>query len=79
MGSKEIPSTFIGIVPDEKRLSVTVGIVLSLSGDKVLHRRCEATTGVGFEQREITYPLVRTVGPTLYKKEVSINTSRYTT
>ena len=50
MGSKEILSTFSEIVPDEKRLSVTVGIVLPLSGDKVLHR-CETTTGVEFEQK----------------------------
>ena len=35
MGSKEILSMFVGIAPDMKRLSVTVGIVLALSGDKV--------------------------------------------
>ena len=35
IGSKEILSTFSEIVPDEKRLSVTVGIADSLSGVKV--------------------------------------------
>jgi hypothetical protein len=35
IGSKEILSTFSEIVPDEKRLSVTVGIVDSMSGVKV--------------------------------------------
>ena len=65
MGSKEILSKFPEIVPDEKRLSVTVGIVLPLSGDKVLHR-CERL--LGFEQKKLTYPLVRAVGPRLLKK-----------
>lgn len=35
IGSKEILSTFSSIVPAVKRLSVTVGIVALVSGDKV--------------------------------------------
>ena len=35
IGSKEIPSTLLLIVPSEKRLSVTVGTVVLVSGDKV--------------------------------------------
>ena len=74
MGSKEILSRLSEILPEEKRLSVTVGIVLPLSGDKVLHRCVRLLLpGLGFEQKKLTYPLVRAVGPTLLKKlEVSI-------
>jgi hypothetical protein len=35
IGSKETATSFEGIVPDEKRLSVTVGIEVVVSGDKV--------------------------------------------
>ena len=34
-GSKEIPISLPGIVPSEKRLSVTVGILSLVPGDKV--------------------------------------------
>ena len=44
MGSKEIPILWAGIVPSEKRLSVTVGILLLASGDKVPVVECETTT-----------------------------------